>query len=268
MNKYQKILTIVALIAFGAIATSASAMIGQTPEEVIQGARRDKDTLAIHNQDLGGLPELKVDYKDGSFIRHTFGASGREIAFHVQSVKRFSPEDVFRIQRMYRTAWRGLGTEAGLYQWLSASGLQMFAERHEAFDILTIFDLNHSAEIQSAIARSAAPAPVAPPTPVPAIGSEEPDCLIVATKKYWELKQAGCWVRIARFTITEKGNALGGHAVVIYQPMPSTGVYYYDKYFGSVDLHTQSHDLAQITAAVNQFFASLYNFQSPEWIGL
>jgi hypothetical protein len=269
------------IIASFVLATSAMAMIGQTADQIIQAAQRDKDTTAIRWDNFGGMPELRVDYKDGSYIRHTFGADWREMVFHVSSYKRLSADDVFRIQRAYHTTWRGIGTQGGHFQWLSASGLQMFAERHEAYDVLTIFDLNKSAEIKSAIAASAAPTPAPAPAvaplapayypPPPSSPSVVPtpdqkDCLLVATEAFARLKTTASWARIAGFIWTENTKEIGGHAVVFFQPTTDTNVFMYDK-TGSYDLHTKSHDLSEIAAALNQLLrVSEIRVKSARWM--
>jgi hypothetical protein len=268
MNMNKIILTSLATLA---MATSAMAMIGQTPDQIIQAAQRDKDTTAIRWDNFGGMPELRVDYKDGSYIRHTFGADWREMVFHVNSYKRFSAEDVFRIQRAYRTTWRGTGTQGGHFQWLSASGLQMFAERHESYDVLTIFDLNKSAEIKSAIAASTAPTPAPPPAATPSSPAVVPtpdqkDCLLVATEAYARLQKTAYWAKIAGFTWLENTKAIGGHAVVFYQPTQDTNVFMYDK-SGSYEIHTRSHDLREITDTLNQSLrAGAIKIESPKWL--
>ena len=165
MNKYQKILTIVALVAFSA--SAAEAMIGQTPDQVTEGAQRDRDTVKIYRATYGGLPEVYVDYRDGATIRHTFGREGREVAFS-WTAPFISNDDVVKVQRAYRTTWYPLGIKNGLYQWMSKNQLQMMAQRHERNYDLTIFDLNHLSEIESAIALTSTP------TAAPALATYPP----------------------------------------------------------------------------------------------
>ena len=56
-------------------------------------------------------------------------ADGREIAFYYYATKGLKPEDVDKLQRRYRTTWRGTGTDGGLFSWESTNGLWMVAER-------------------------------------------------------------------------------------------------------------------------------------------
>ena len=286
MNKYQKILTIVALIAFSAImALSAQGMIGQTPDQVIAGARKDRDTVKIYNASFSNLPEVYVDYKDGSTIRHTFGRKGREIAFS-WTAPFISNDDVVKIQRAYRTQWYGIGTEGGVYQWVSKNRLQMMqmmAQRHEKYYDLTIFEMDRSGEIKSAIARNEAstktavyppaqepfnpnasmpdeglkPAQVTPqvhfqPIRQPSVTRPPNDCYIVASQIYAGLRTSSYWVKVAAITITVKGtNETIGHTVVFSQLTRQSNIVMSDEN-GALELATKSHELSDIIAAAAQ----------------
>jgi hypothetical protein len=271
MNKYQKILTVVALCAFCAI--SAEAKIGDTQDQVIRFAQKQEDIAAIRTRWYGGDPAIDVVYTDSTTLTHVFGAGGREIAQYLYAPKHLTDAQVKEIQRIYHTSWRGMGTTGGVYSWESASNLYMAAFRRETYDYLLIWDRNNIGEINTIAANALkmvqpAPAPqnAAPVAQQsrPTSEDSEPDCLIVATKMYWELKPTGIWERIGRFN--ENTMAPGGHAVLFYQPTPGSRVVMYDKIFGSLELPTQSHDLNEILAALNQLFGGNYNFQYPRWI--
>lgn len=115
---------------------------------------------------------------------------------------------------------------------------------------------------------STAQAPTAPP-PQAAPGSTPNDCLPVATEMMARLKGKATWARIAGFRFTKNGKDVGGHAVVFFQPAEDANVYMYDKVLGSVDLHTQSHELPAIIAALNVQLrqADLDTAGAAEWIG-
>ena len=271
MKTKQKILTSLALVIFSTIITpSANAWIGETREQVLQDARRDKDTAGIYNVNSATVVVL---YRDGSDINHVFGSNGREIAFFLYSAKRLSAEDVFKIQRTYRTTWYGTGTEGGNFTWESRSGLWMGAQRLQKYDKLAIFDSSRLNEIASRAPRSApTPAPETatypPPPSSPAIvpTPSENDCLPFATEAYARLKTTAYWAKMAGFMWTENTKEIGGHAVVFFQPTTDTNVFMYDK-TGSYDLHTKSHDLNEIAAALNQLLrVSEIRIKSARWM--
>ena len=97
---------------------------------------------------------FEVNYHDGASVSHVFGSNGRQIAMYSYMPKRFSAEDVAAIQRLYKTTWRGTGTEGGVFKWESASGLLMAAARHEDSDCLLIWDLGKMTEIAEFEARA------------------------------------------------------------------------------------------------------------------
>src|SRR6516165_6184217 len=138
----QQLMTIMlAVVALSA----AQARIGQTPQEVIQDSRREK-AVGVQWIEIFDRPMLRVQYHD-DVILHLFGSNGREIAFYYYATKGLKPEDVDRLQRRYRTTWRGTGTDGGVFTWESANGLWMAAERHERYDYLAIFDASRIQEI-------------------------------------------------------------------------------------------------------------------------
>ena len=96
-----------ALVALSA----AQAKIGQRPVEVIQDARREK-AVSVGWIEILGKPMLRVQYHDDVSL-HLFGSDGREIAFYYYATKGLKPEDVDKLQRRYRTTWRGTGIENG-----------------------------------------------------------------------------------------------------------------------------------------------------------
>jgi TPR repeat protein len=125
----------------------ATAMIGQTRDQIIRHAQRDKDIVKIRTGEYGGRPNLAVLYRDGTIMSHIIGASGYEIAFFLKAPKRLTTNDVAALQRQYHTTWRGTGTEGGLVTWESTSGLYMGAQRLEDSDCIAIFDLSRINEI-------------------------------------------------------------------------------------------------------------------------
>ena len=176
--KKQLMTVMLALVAL----STAQAKIGQTPQEVIEDARLEK-AVGVQWIEFLGKQLLQVQYHD-DVVCHLFGADGREIAFYYYATKGLKPEDVDKLQRRYRTTWRGTGTDGGVFTWESANGLWMTAERHEGYDYLAIFDASSIQEIPEI--RNAVPAPAlvsapeATPAPVaaPAVASTPPAHLI------------------------------------------------------------------------------------------
>ena len=154
----KKILTVVALSVLSAL--SANGMIGQTPEEVEQEARRDKNTLSIDHGRCGSLPTLTVLYPAVGSISHTFGASGRAISFTMFNTgsqarpwTRLSHQDILNIQRTYNTRWydRGVDVEDdGIHEWVSQDGMWMYLTYHKGsnFDSLMIIAAGANAELE------------------------------------------------------------------------------------------------------------------------
>ena len=278
-----------ALIALSA----AQARIGQTQDQVIQDAGREK---AVSTQwvEILGRTMLRVQYHD-DVILHLFGSDGREIAFYYYATKGLKPEDVAKFQRKYRTTWHGTGTEGGHFSWESDSGLYMAAERLEMCDYLVILDMTKAQEIpeirKAMPAKALASAPVAPapkplsqfapptqPDPAPVTPSNPPvvdgrtpnDCYVIASQIYAKLKTSSHWVKVAGITIKEKStNEVGGHAVVFSQLTPNSNIVMSDEN-GGLDLQTKSHDLQEITDAAAQISSKLptapYIVQSARWI--
>jgi hypothetical protein len=274
MNKYQKILTILALITFSLI--TAEAKIGDTQDQVIRFAQKHEDIAQVRSHWYGGNPAIDVVYTDGTTLTHVFGASGREIEQYLYAPKRLTDAQVKEVQRIYHTNWRGMGTEGGVYSWQSASNLYMAAIRYETYDFLLIWDCNHMGEIN--IANSNALRRVNPPpapstteyppqqqsyvAPAPVPQGTPNDCLIVATEAYARLKSASYWVRIAGFNYT---GGEPGHAVVLFQPTEGSNVWLYDA-AGSKELATRSHELKDIGPAINGYLKAGDGVSNLRWV--
>lgn len=280
--KKQLMTVMLAVVALSA----AQARIGQTPQEVIQDARREK-AVGVQWIEFLGKQLLQVQYHD-DVVCHLFGADGREIAFYYYATKRLKPEDVDKLQRRYSTTWRGTGTNGGVFTWESANGLSMVAERHEGYDCLAIFDASRIQEIPEirnavpapalASAPGATPAPVVAPAvaPVPPAhmdfvpdkpSKDENDCLLVATEAYARMQKTAYWAKIAGFTWIKDGKVIGKHAVLFYQPTESSNVFMYDK-DGSLPIASQSHDLNEIINSLNELFGTAkvpLRAQSARW---
>lgn len=292
MNKYQKILTVAALIAFGAVGTpSARAWIGETRDQVIRDAKQDKDTTKIVDVNSATVVVL---YRDGSDIKHVFGSNGREIAFILFSAKRLNLQDVLRMQRTYHTQWQATGIEYydGTATWKSRTrSLWMGTKRLEKYDKVSIFDSSKMGEIAQRApqpkpeaetaqypppeqpfnpngpVQPVATTPAQAPVVLPTLSPEENDCAVVATEKYALLKRAGVWVGMARFN--ENTLAPSGHAVVIWQPSAESNVFIYlGKNIGTIEVNTRSHDLGEIFAALNNSFGNIYKFELTRWTAI
>jgi hypothetical protein len=260
MKKLNQLTAII--IATLAVATSAMAKIGETYGQILTDAKRDKDTVDFRVYDFEGRTALGVRYRDGAFIRHVFGTNGREIAFYLFSPKRVTQTDIGKIQRMFHTTWRSMGKlPDGSPYWKSGSGLTMALDRRQSYDYLCIFDMSRIDEIPGSSREQRADR--AAPTP------DKNDCLIVATEAQARLKKTAYWSRVGAFMQTVNGKNVGGHAVAFFQPNDTSQVFMYDE-DGSLPLHTQSHDLTEIIAALNRVW-SIKNLpvraQSPEWVG-
>ena len=81
------------------------------------------------------------------------------------------------------------------------------------------------------------------------------------------LKKTSYWVQMAGLSITQNATSVPGHAVVFYQPTQESNVWMYDA-SGSRELPTQSHELAEITTALNQWWTLGLDrkIQSIQWI--
>jgi hypothetical protein len=287
------------ILATLALATSAMAMIGQTPDQVIADAQREK-AARVFTVQFRGRSLLQVTYQS-SFIHHLFGTNGREIALYYYAGSRFSATDINNLQRRYQTGWRGPETRNGVTIWKSDNGLQMMVSRQPNHDYLTIFDMSRIQEIVSGSsngtvlpdttetnvyppATDTAEYPpqqqpyVAPPTPAPVpqstpnIASDDKDCLIKAAEKVTELRHGGYWAIIVRFDQTKDGQKLewGGHAVVVFQLKAGQTLFYWDKDLGSISLGTTSRELEAIAPALNGLYHPLtgshFGVQGVEWI--
>lgn len=262
MNKLTTTILTVLLLA-----SSAIAKIGETKDQVMASAKRDKDSVSYKAYDWQHKPSLNVYYKDGSFIRHVFGSNGKEIAFYLFSATRLKGSDVTKIQNQFRTKWyTDNKPDNGLYFWLSEnSKLAMTAKRFDKFDYLCIFDLVHQKEIPGYDKTEVVEEPALPEGSATPKG--EQDCLIVATNALAKLKGSAHWARIAGFMVTKKFEKVGSHAVVFFQPTETSNVFMYDK-SGSLELDTQSHELETVIDALNKAVLK-YNMavENSKWIG-
>jgi hypothetical protein len=255
------------IIATLALATSAMAKIGETPQRVLDRSYRDKDIIHIEQTRVGQKYALNMQYADGAVVTHVFGVNGRELAMLSYAPKGFKPEDVVAIQKLYPGSWHGTGTTDGLYSWASSLGLSMTAKRYNGYDELTIVDANRAQEVgefvKAIFAQEAAPTP--PPAPTP--DTQQNDCLPFATEAYARLKHTATWVKIAGFNWIQNGAKIGGHAVVIFQPEQNSDLWMYDR-SGSHDLGIQSHEPRDIQAALNQWVGQYgLGVESFGWIG-
>jgi hypothetical protein len=92
------------------------------------------------------------------------------------------------------------------------------------------------------------------------------DCLIIATEAFSRLSNTAHWAKIVAFSsIMKDGRSIGGHAICVYQPTANSNVFLYDE-DGSADLHSQSHDLAVITAGFNRTLKTNYNATGARWL--
>jgi hypothetical protein len=74
------------------------------------------------------------------------------------------------------------------------------------------------------------------------------------------------WARIISFYWSLNGEQTG-HAVVLYQPTPTSNVFLYDKAIGgSKDLGIQSHDLAEIVNSIKSIMKAGVTIEEPHWI--
>ena len=257
--------------------SAAQARIGQTSDQVIQDAGREKAVSVQWVESLGRTTMLRVQYHD-DVILHLFGSDGREIAFYYYATKGLKPEDVDNIQRVYHTTWRGMGNDGGVFSWESVNGLHMTAERLEGYDYLAIFDMSRVHELPEIRRASPAPPSVVVATPSPATPAavfdkptvaatpDEKDCLLVATEAYARMQKTADWSKIAGFVWLQNKKKIGGHAVVFYQPTQNSNVWMYDK-SGSYEIHTKSHDLNEIIAVLNQTLRTVnIKIESPRWL--
>jgi hypothetical protein len=105
------------------------------------------------------------------------------------------------------------------------------------------------------------------PAPYPAAtpSTDPKDCLIVATEAIERLRKTSCWARIAGFDVFKDGRRISGHAVVLFQPVSGANTWMYDK-AGSRNLYTSSHDLSELTVAMNRVVGAGYRIQDARWV--
>ena len=253
------------LMAIMLMASSATAKIWETPEQVIARSKRNAwgDIIGIQTDRWQGKPMVYVHYRNGAVVTHVFGRSGRQIAMYTITPERFSPKDIVDIQNLYPTSWRGTGVKDGIYSWQSRNGLGMIAQRHATFDFVAISDISAEQEV-AAYATYLEQQLAAPTAVAPEVSEDNKDCLIVATEMQARLRGSAQWSRIAAFS-WKVGAKRYGHAVVFYQPDVNSNVFFYDKGFGSIDLGTQSHELPELIGALNELYDA--GAQNPRWIG-
>lgn len=254
------------IIAILALAGSALAKIGETREQVLRRENgRRQEIVAFCDEQLAGKSALMVDYKDGSTIGHVFGVNGREIVTLFDPNRAVLNEDITTWQGVFPTTWRVLERDGSSVTWISKSNLEMLATRKGIF----ICDRNKEAEVKAFQAKILSEEPVQVPAAKPAASPEDNDCLIVATQMHARLRGSAHWSRIAAFGVID-GQEKYGHAAVFYQPTSDSNVFMFDKNWGSLDLHTQSHDLNELIIAVNQSKTIQklnIRAQMPRWIG-
>jgi hypothetical protein len=249
----KKLLILVLLV----VGHSAFGKIGETPEQVVADARDDWDAWNFWWENQSALV---VKYRNGDVIRHRFGRDGTEIEFEWSANHNVSNKEVGTIQRIFNTRWQPIEAVNGWKAWQSANGLEMtlYGAQLVIFDISAVNELHRVQKTQ----------PIAPAPKAPA-SSEDPDCLIVATEMLARLRGNAAWAHIAMFGVIE-GQNRHGHAAVFYQPTGDSDVFMYDKILGSLDLHTQSHDLNDIISALNQTTTARSAgaiAETPRWIG-
>jgi hypothetical protein len=283
--KKQLMTVMLALVAL----STAQAKIGQTPQEVIQDARREK-AVGVQWIEFLGKQLLQVQYHD-DVVCHLFGADGREIAFYYYATKGLKPEDVDKLQRRYRTtgaAWEPMagfspGNRQMVFGWQPSAtrdmttwpfSTQVESRRSPRFAMRCQHRHWHSAAASTPAPVAAPTAPAAAPVPpahldfVPDKPSkDENDCLLVATEAYARMQKTAYWAKIAGFTWIKDGKVIGKHAVLFYQPTESSDVFMYDK-DGSLPIATQSHDLNEIINSLNGLFGTAkvpLSAQSARW---
>jgi hypothetical protein len=281
-----------AILATMALAASAQGKIREKPEQVIARSQRDKDIVLIERGQEKGKFIVKVHYRDGAAVTHIFGSNGREIAMYSDAAKRLTRADIDEIQGVYHTLWYIEQVEKDFFKWKSASDLSMGLFRRDTHDSVFIYDLNKEAEIdlyvnslQQDIAPKAIPVPKKPdaglhraetaqeePNPLEQFAppsSTPNDCYLVASEGLARLKPISHWARVAGFTITKNGQKTGGHAVVFSQAKPGDRIVMYDA-SGSIELPTQSHELDDLSNAVNQWndtHSSTERIMGTRWVG-
>jgi uncharacterized protein YraI len=113
------------------------------------------------------------------------------------------------------------------------------------------------------------PTPQSTPTPVvvsPSTSTNDNDCLIVATEMHARLKPSAHWVRICIFRMYKNGEYAYSHAIVLYQPTPTSNVFFYDKDLGSMSTGTNSQDLNEIIYSLNYQLKKGVTIGDPRWV--
>jgi len=256
-TKYMKTLAVLAIACAG----SLKAELGETPAQFETG----QPTEVKHFQGnitamiWAGKSVTHFGVFDGSnrCVSETFWfADGRQMV--LADFERFlAPYSDMSVLNKSRD-------ERGIYQFLGKNGkvIAVAAYFHEdnRLSVMTLPFWNST--LGKTTKDQDAPQPVvAQPS-----SSTPNDCLVVATEVYGRLRTSAHWARIIAFRLND-GKETVGHAVVLYQPTPTSNVWLYDKTIGgSKDIGTQSHDLAEIVNSIESLTNDGIIIEEPHWI--
>jgi hypothetical protein len=262
-----------ALLAIMALATTAFGELGDTPEQFETG----KPTNVIkYKQGTTWITWAgrKITH-EGLFDVVANGEKCVMETFRFHDRHRMTPTEITKFIAPYTkrgwlrepvTDWPGGGAAYAPYQ--DANGNQVgFIIYDSKNNILCVMTTDVWTQVYAKAAKQETPAVVTDQDQVAGLSN---DCLLVATEAHARLKTTALWARIVGFKMMKDNKVIAGHAVVFYQPVEGSNVFMYDKTLGSVDLHTQSHELTELIWALNQ---ALHNANyvttvaSPAWIG-
>lgn len=76
-------------------------------------------------------------------------------------------------------------------------------------------------------------------------------CFVIATQAFEALRGSGCWCRILLFQF-KTPEEIGGHALVVWQPVPNGHVVAFDLTFidGTMPLETRNRDIVSVARAL------------------
>jgi hypothetical protein len=230
MNKYQKIPTIAALIAFSAII--APSAHGQEVRRAI-------------------LPS-EIDY-----YQNRFDTEWKQLTAQWKVLDSQALVVIAQIQSQGNTVQRA---QLLISIW---DQMDQIARRQDEMLAAAKRDTPRLIDMDKALKEAAWAQMQADQRRAPVILPRDPnpnDCLIIATEAFNRLQKTSNWARIAGLRFIAEGK-IARHAVVFFQPTPDSKIWMYDA-SGSIDLDTQSHDLEQITPALKSLVT---NLESVEW---
>jgi hypothetical protein len=247
----MKTTIIITLLAVAAFALPAHAKLGESRAQLIKrfGAAAIVDSHSSNYITFVGKNRVAV----------SLSANGYSVAESYMVKTKFSQEDADEIastvigMNVSKIKWDKLG--AG--HWVTQAGTYtlVLLEPTQGYDWMIVVGFTDTVNAMFTSGPETTPSPT--PRIEPRARSPK-DCLIVATEAFARLSKTAAWARIAGLVLSNNGKVVAGHAVVIYQPTSNSNVFIYDD-DGSLDCHTQSHELTEIIDSYNSTLQRIHS---------